>query len=198
MALFRKILTGNTETQLNGERIYCRPPRLSDWPQWVEVRQRNEKLLRPFEPRWSKNCLTEDFFKRRLDRQTKDWIGGRNFSFLIFDKTTHALIGGININHVCRGAAQFASLGYWLDDHVTGQGYMQDALNLILHFCFNDLNLHRVNASCVPHNDRSKKTLLCAGFTEEGFTKAYLQIDGQWQDHILFGLCREDFDPPEK
>jgi ribosomal-protein-alanine N-acetyltransferase len=28
-----------------------------------------------------------------------------------------------------------------------------------------------------------------AGFTHEGVAKAYLKINGQWRDHLLFGVA---------
>ena len=30
--------------------------------------------------------------------------------------------------------------------------------------------------------------LLKAGFTQEGLARAYLRINGIWEDHLLFGL----------
>jgi ribosomal-protein-alanine N-acetyltransferase len=53
-------------------------------------------------------------------------------------------------------------------------------------FAFRALRLHRIEASCLPHNEPSKKLLAKLGFDEEGYAKAYLQIDGRWQDHILW------------
>jgi metal-dependent amidase/aminoacylase/carboxypeptidase family protein len=32
------------------------------------------------------------------------------------------------------------------------------------------------------------------GFAEEGFAESYLQINGKWEDHVLFGLTRERYD----
>jgi ribosomal-protein-alanine N-acetyltransferase len=35
--------------------------------------------------------------------------------------------------------------------------------------------------------------LLKSGFTEEGYAREYLCIDGKWQDHILFGILAHDW-----
>ena len=32
------------------------------------------------------------------------------------------------------------------------------------------------------------------GFVEEGFAEKYLQINGRWEDHVLFGLTRERYE----
>lgn len=176
------------QIQLKGSRIIMRPPAQSDWAQWVRVRADNKDHIQPFEPQWSSTCFDKEFFLRRIKRQAREWKIGHANAFLIFEPTNNALIGGMNINNICRGAAQYATLGYWVDKSHEGRGYMAESLQLTLEYCFEDLALHRVNASCLPHNHRSKKTLLNAGFTEEGFAEKYLQINAEWQDHILFGL----------
>lgn len=179
--------------QLEGFRVFVAPPKMEDWPGWAELRKRNREFLKPMEPLWVKDCLKKSYFERRLFKQVENWESGRAYAFLIFKKDTEGLIGGINLNNVCKGAAQFASLGYWLDKNQQGHGYMNEALSLVIAYAFTELKLHRLNAGCLQHNERSIKLLRRLGFTEEGMAKKYLNIAGQWQDHLLFGLNVEDF-----
>lgn len=172
-------------------RVALRPPELSDWNDWADVRKRNQEHVQPFDPKWPKNAFTKDLFNRRINRQSQEWQTGQANAFLIWKLEDGALIGGMNINNIARGAAQYASLGYWIDKDHEGQGYMAETLRITLQYCFEGLNLHRLNASCLPHNTRSKNTLLKAGFKEEGFAEKYLQINGVWEDHELFGLTVE-------
>lgn len=181
------------DIKLEATRLYMRPPQPADWGQWADVRGANQRRLKPFEPHWAPDSLSGDFFKRRLARQAKDWEQDRAHAFLIFRSSDDQLIGGMNVNHICRGAAQFASLGYWIAQEVEGQGYMREAMSRIFDYCFHDMKLHRLNASCLVHNERSKGLLRRLGFAEEGLARHYLKIDGQWQDHVLFGLSVEDF-----
>jgi len=181
------------DIMLQSERIFMRPPMLEDWQEWASVRAHNKDRIQPFEPQWSQQFQSEDLFERRIHRQAHEWELGRANAFLIFKNRDQSLIGGVNINNICRGAAHFAAIGYWVDKEHEGQGYMSEALGLTLEYCFEMLQLHRVNASCLPHNTRSKNTLLKAGFKEEGFAEKYLEIDGKWQDHILFGLPIENW-----
>ena len=178
------------DIMLHATRIFMRPPHEQDWQQWANVRAENKRRIQPFEPTWSAHYQSEDFFQRRLARQAREWDLDKANAFLVF-KNDGTLIGGMNINNISRGAAQFASLGYWIDQSYEGQSYMAEALQLTLKYCFEDLGLHRVHASCLPQNTRSKKTLLRSGFKQEGFAEKYLQIDGKWQDHELFGLSFE-------
>ena len=57
---------------------------------------------------------------------------------------------------------------------------------------FKDLRLHRLEAACLPTNAASKGLLLRSGFSEEGFARKYLKINGGWRDHILFALLDTD------
>ncbi|MAE51716.1 MAG: 30S ribosomal protein S5 alanine N-acetyltransferase [Micavibrio sp.] len=181
------------DIELQTQRMILRPPKALDWGQWADVRGTNQRRLKPYEPLWAPDALSGNFFKRRLARQIRDWEQNRAQSFLMVRQTDDQLIGGVNINNICHGAAQFASLGYWVCHSVEGQGFMSEALLRIIDYCFHDLKLHRLNAACIPDNERSKALLLRNGFVEEGFAKHYLKINGRWQDHVLFGLTQEHF-----
>jgi ribosomal-protein-alanine N-acetyltransferase len=180
-----------SDIRIETQRLLLRPPMLGDWQKWAQVREDNRDFLTPYEPEWPEKCLDKSFFQRRLAKQAKDWDEDRCYSFLIFKADDGALIGGVNINNVVRGAAYFASIGYWLDRDVQGQGYMSEALAGIITFSFDTLRLHRINAACITDNQRSANVLKRLGFTKEGQAEKYLNIGGAWKDHTLFGLCAE-------
>lgn len=181
------------DIRLTGARIILRPPQRFDCAPWMAVRAQNRAMLEMFEPLWPDDALTPVFFERRLARQNRDWAQDRAYSFLINPADdARAIIGGININNVHRGAAQYASLGYWLGEDRQGQGLMGEALGIICRYAFEDLRLHRLNAATLPENIKSRRLLERAGFAEEGFAKSYIEINGAWRDHVLFGLVRSD------
>jgi ribosomal-protein-alanine N-acetyltransferase len=35
-------------------------------------------------------------------------------------------------------------------------------------------------------------------FSRDGYARKYLRINGQWEDHLLFGMLREDYTPSER
>ncbi|WP_294033064.1 hypothetical protein [uncultured Moraxella sp.] len=43
----------------------------------------------------------------------------------------------------------------------------------------------------MPDNHKSAKVLARLGFVKEGYAKAYLQIAGRWQDHVLTALTND-------
>ena len=101
-------------------------------------------------------------------------------------------MGGCTLTNVRRGVTQSAAVGYWIGAPYARQGYMYSALKLIRPFVFELLGLHRLEAACIPENEASRKLLLKVGFREEGRARRYLQINGEWRDHILFALLEDD------
>ena len=99
-----------------------------------------------------------------------------------------ALTGGITLSSVRRGVAQMGSVGYWCGRPYARQGLTLAAVRALSEFAFRTLALHRLEAACIPENGPSRHLLAQAGFIEEGFAKAYLKINGEWRDHVLFGL----------
>ncbi len=188
------LLTQLPDIRLTGTRISLRPPRRADWHEWAMLRSRNAGYLKPWEPQWDPEGLSEEYYERRFRRQCREWQGDLGYPFLIVKNDDGALVGAINLNHVARGAVQCASLGYWLAQNAQRQGYMTEAGRLLMAHAFTTLRLHRLNAACLPENVRSRSLLTRLGFKEEGFAARYIQIDGLWRDHVLYGLPVEEWE----
>lgn len=100
--------------------------------------------------------------------------------------------GQITVGNVIRGALSSAWIGYWVDNAVAGQGVATAALGLGLDHCFGPMGLHRVEATVRPENLASRAVLEHAGFREEGLLRRYLDVDGQWRDHLLVAMTVEE------
>jgi ribosomal-protein-alanine N-acetyltransferase len=179
--------------RLIGERIVLRPADRGDYEAWAELRRESRRFLTPWEPSWTADALTRGAFRRRLARYGADWRTDQGYSLFVFGRTDGKLMGGVGLTNLRRGVAEAASLGYWMGERYAGRGYMKEALRLMLVFAFDRLNLHRVEAACLPNNAVSRHLLTRCGFREEGYALKYLCIDGKWQDHVLFALLREEW-----
>jgi ribosomal-protein-alanine N-acetyltransferase len=100
----------------------------------------------------------------------------------------------VTLSNVQRGVAMSCSLGYWVGERHARQGIMSEAITSLLPFVFDTLGLHRLEAACLPSNVASRELLRKLSFHEEGFARAYLRINGQWHDHLLFALLASDRD----
>jgi ribosomal-protein-alanine N-acetyltransferase len=192
IGFFATGLGGLPSVKLEGARVFLRPPRLRDWRAWMALRDSSRAFLTPWEPRWPQDALTRSAYLRRLRLQILEWRHDEGYGFLIFEREGGALVGGATLSNVRRGVAQSASLGYWVGERFSGRGYMTDAVDTLLGFAFGPLGLHRIEAACLPNNAPSQRLLRRLGFVEEGMARAYLRIDGLWQDHLLFARLAED------
>ncbi len=114
------------------------------------------------------------------------------YPFLLFEKDSNTLLGGLTLTNLRRGVAQTGSLGYWIGAPFAGRGYMTSAVRAFIPFAFNALRLHRLEAACIPTNTPSIALLEKTGFKREGFARQYLCINGIWQDHLLYSRLASD------
>jgi ribosomal-protein-alanine N-acetyltransferase len=191
-ALLDHLFSSPPDEQLVGPNVYLRPPRDSDWREWAELREVSRDFLEPWEPTWPKDALTRSAYRRRLRHYGEQWRNGSGYSFFVVRRSDAALLGGLTLSNVRRGITQSGSLGYWIGKPYAGQGVMTEAVRSALCFCFDNLTLHRVEAACLPTNIASRRLLDKCGFREEGYATKYLKINGEWADHVLFALLREE------
>jgi len=172
--------------------VHIRPPKPGDQAQWLSLRRESRNFLRPFEPSWPRDALTSAGFRRRMKRIQTEWQAETGYGFLVFRNDDSALVGGVTLANVRRGVTQSSSVGYWIGVPHARQGYMFEALQLCLDFGFRTLNLHRIEAACLPENQASRGLLEKSGFQEEGLARRYLFIAGEWQDHIVYAMLEND------
>lgn len=178
---------------IQGRGVWLRPPQISDYGPWAELRAQSRAHLMPWEPAWPRDDLTKSAFRRRIkhyQREARDDLG---YAFLAFAGENDRLVGGVTLSNVRRGVTQSAMLGYWLGLPFVGKGHMTAAVRAVLGHAFEPLRLHRVEAAVQPGNARSIAVLKRAGFVEEGLARRYLKINGLWQDHLLFAILAEDW-----
>ncbi len=183
---------------ISGTDHFLRLPQLSDYEEWKVLREESRAFLQPWEPSWGKDDLSKMAFRRRVERSQYEYSAGTAVPLFLFNKESGKLLGGITVGHIRRGAAQCCMLGYWMGERHSGQGHMHAALSLVIHHIFTQLQLRRIEAACIPDNERSITLLEKAGFQREGLLRDYLKIDGRWREHVLMSLLATDLNMPQK
>lgn len=180
--------------ELTGDLVTIRPFTDGDAQEMLDLRMRNRGFFAPFEPSSvviPKNLREQ---RERFAAEEKDWNESRGYPFAII-RADGGLAGRIAFSNVARAAWQNAVLGYFIDEAQNGRGYATDAARLALRFAFEHAGLHRVQAGVMPRNERSVRVLTKAGFRQEGIALRYLEINGVWEDHIMFAITREEWSP---
>lgn len=155
----------------------------------LDYYQRNRAHLEPWEPRRSREFFTRAYWSRQLEGARAEYQRDSGARFLLSPRSEpDRYIGVANLSNIVRGAFQACHLGYSLDVECQGQSYMHEALQRVVTFAFEDLQLHRVMANYQPQNERSARVLERLGFVREGYAQDYLYIDGAWRDHVLTAM----------
>ncbi len=182
----------NQEINVSDNSLYLRAPIQSDCEQWLHVRSQSENFLKPWEPLWPDDDLSKIGFRRRLKSYSKQRHSGIGRTFFLFKRNSDELIGGISLTRITFGITRSAMLGYWMGVDYAKQGNMQKAVPAVLEFAFGNLKLERVEAACLPTNPTSIHLLKKSGFSEEGYAREYLEINGKREDHILFAILASE------
>jgi [ribosomal protein S5]-alanine N-acetyltransferase len=192
MALLRSATLSDLGPVIRADRVTLRTPQMGDYPAWAELRAASREFLTPWEPLWASDELTRGSFRRRVRHYQRDLREDVGYALFIFASNSEALIGGLTLCNVRRGVTQACTLGYWIGAAYARQGYMTAAVRAVIPFVFDSLELHRLEAACLPNNTASVKLLERTGFTREGVARRYLRINGVWQDHLLYALLDND------
>lgn len=148
-------------------------------------------FFKPFEPIRDESYFTLEGHEEEIATGIQGVANDQAYISGIFLRETDVLVGRIALSGIARGPFQNAYLGYFVDEKHNCKGYTTTAVSLCLKNAFNEIGLHRVQAGVTPKNLPSIRVLEKAGFRHEGLAKAYLKINGTWEDHELFAITAE-------
>jgi ribosomal-protein-alanine N-acetyltransferase len=184
-------------TILTGPRVELRPLRVSDFDAWRVVRLRSRDWLEPWEPLADPGSPDPVADPEAFRARCGAWERQRHFDTAYgFGLFLHdgPLIGEVSLGSVQRGPFQSAFVGYWIDALHAGQGLIPEGVAVILRYGFDDLHLHRIEAAIVPRNLASRRVAEKLGMRDEGLSVRFLQIRGEWEDHVRYAITSEEWD----
>lgn len=173
---------------LKGERIDLVVTR-SDWAD-LRARWVNNPKIR----RYLRGPLpsTKDHIKKRFEnareRGLGEWVG-----FVIYHKADDKPIGEVGlsrINWFNGWANAYANIGeseYW------NQNYATEAVELLLKYAFEELNLNKISGSVALPNKGSWSVAEKLNFRFEGISKEESYIDGEYLDVKHYCYLKKDW-----
>lgn len=133
--------------------------------------------------------------KEQLDRLLEDWNDGQD-SFVFAVRQADQLVGLVNLDGL-DWPNSHAELGIALTDKAAhGQGLAQEALTLLISYCFAELGLARVWARIIEGNTASLRLFARLGFSQEGALRQHVLRQGQKKDMLIFGLLQSEWPNP--
>lgn len=178
--------------ELKGKNISLRNLTSMNAEEMLEYYKKNKNHLAPFEPTKDNNFYTLETQKKYLNKSYREFLSGTNIDLGIFKE--EKLIGKIKLSRILHGSFKNGILGYSIDKDEQGKGYMKESVNLLLKYAFHECELHRIEASALVNNEKSRRVLTKCGFKLVGVNEKYLLINGKWEDHATYYILKEYFD----
>ena len=166
----------NNIVEIKGQRITIRNFTPDDAEDLLHYYERNKEHLKPFEPQRDSSFYTYETQKELLLESYRQLMNGNGCDLgIYFNKR---LIGKIKVSNIVYGVFKSGIVGYSIDKEYEGKGFMREALKLVLKYSKDYLDLHRIEASVLVDNEKSKKVLINTGFEEVGINKSiYLLME---------------------
>ena len=168
------------------DRLLIRLPITHDYEAWVKLRRQSEKFLNQWEPEKNKEFYSKESFQTRVHWANKNFKLKKVLHLFLFLRSDGELIGGLTLDNIRYSPFNSGSLGYWLGEQHSNNGFMTEGLRAIFHYANRTLNVTRLEAATLPNNGASRRVLEKCEFKYEGVGQSYLQINGRWKNHVLY------------
>ncbi|MGF7048475.1 ribosomal-protein-alanine N-acetyltransferase [Paenibacillus sp. DS2015] len=112
----------------------------------------------------------------------------------IVDKQSGAWMGSCGFNMWQLEGAYRGEIGCELSSLFWGQGYMNEALDLIIQFGFEVMGLNRIEALVDPSNARASRLFTSLHFILEGNLREYRHTPDGFRDVHVYSLLRKDWE----
>lgn len=176
---------------LDTERLHLRPLALSDAEAMHGIYADPETMRY-----WSSEPVSQPDDSRRLVQEDLDAAAKGEMAFwaVTLRGSDQALGKCVLLHH--SPANRRAEIGYVLNRRYWGQGLMTEAMQALIRHAFDALDLHRLEADTDPANAASLRLLEKLGFRQEGLFRERWFVYGEWQDSVMLGLLRSDWERP--
>ncbi len=172
-----------------GERVRLRAHRPEDWEQKYQefLDSNNRRILE-----YGLDLPETPEQYRRYYQGDNDVREGNRLSFAI-ETLEGEFVGWVNVFLGDPRHGVF-SCGMGIFHAFRKQGYGEEAMRLVLRYCFQELRYQRCSAECLASNTASIKLQERLGFVREGLRRRVLFTNGQYHDEYVAGLLCEEFE----
>ena len=179
--------------ELPGWRIWVSTLVEADYPAWYEVRNRCRTgwcpgSPAPTAPPWPRRMPPASPPGASCASASGSWAG---FGFGIFLEGRFVR-GGHPLVHPAGAVPERV-------DRLLGrqgrgrQGLVPEAVVVVLQFAFESLHLHRIEVAIIPRNASSRRVAEKLGLRAEGVALGFLEINGEWEDHVRYAITAEEW-----
>lgn len=118
-------------------------------------------------------------------------FNGNDCLWLIIHKENNRVIGLIDIFEYSSAHAR-VELGYAISRDARGKGFATEAASGVIEFCFDSLNMNRVQAGVDPANASSIHVLEKCGMKFEGLLHGYRILRGKSVNRNIYAILKKE------
>ncbi|MBK7627798.1 MAG: GNAT family N-acetyltransferase [Bacteroidales bacterium] len=121
------------------------------------------------------------------------WDSKSDCFFAIYYKENNKFIGTQRIGHI-NWRTGIADMGIMIgDEEYRGKGLSKDIMRTSMKYAFKNLSLRKLTGGTSRTNIAMQKCFEGLGFVKEGVIRSQLLIDGEYIDHILYGILKSEY-----
>ena len=157
-------------------------------PSLFELTDKNRAFLRPWFP-WVEFTIQVKDTVNFINEQQK--LYGEKKAIQVAIERENTIIGVVDYHEIDL-ENDVGRVGYWLGEQYNGNGYMSLAVMEMLKIGFNDFALNRIEIQCAKENVKSRAIPERIGFIQEGILRSSEKVNGQYYDHVVYGLLKSE------
>lgn len=142
---------------------------LRTWLPWVDIADSVEFI--------------HNFVKGSKQRQTE----GTELAFVILEDGN--VIGRVGVYKI-DNQNRIGEIGYWIGQQHQGKGIVTDCCRKLIEYCFDELNLNRIEIRCGTENIKSQFIPKRLNFKLEGVIRQGELVHGKFIDLKLFSFLK--------
>ena len=139
----------------------------------------------PFVDRMQTVAFAQNFVHGTMQKNK----AGNEFAFVIFENDR--MIGRIGVYKIDR-QNKIGEIGYWIIEGAQGKGIITKSCQALIDYCFNELDLNRIEIKCGTKNIKSKTIPERLKFTQEGIIRQGELLYDKYIDLNLYALLKSE------
>jgi ribosomal-protein-alanine N-acetyltransferase len=111
-------------------------------------------------------------------------------------KESQKLIGSVGGTVIKKGQeGGIMEIGYFLNRKYWKQGFASEATKAFVDYCFMNIDVHKITASCDTEHIQSQKVMLSCGMKKEAELRQSRYQNGVWKDVVSYAIIKDNWKP---
>lgn len=151
------------------DRLRIRVPQKGDGDTVYASIQRSKEELKKWLP-FAMKEQTATEVEQNLREAYAKFLLRQDIRLLLFEKSSGEFVGSSGLHQLDWDVPK-CEIGYWIDSHKSGYGFVTEAVEAITAYAFTHIQAKRVCIRCDSANQNSRAVAVRAGFQLEGILK---------------------------